>query len=81
MKTRTWIDGSQAGLVLTGPDIERGIALCGWMILNDAEDMTDDDRQEVRRIEAQGYAETDTLPAMESETWWNRVTGKENVTA
>ena len=51
-------------------DIEHAICRCGWMILNDAEDITEADRAEIARIEAQGYAESETLPAAEALAWW-----------
>lgn len=61
----------RARLKLAPADIEEAVARCGWTVLNDAEDVTDEDRAEVDRLERQGYAQMTTGTGAEALAWWN----------
>jgi len=59
MVIHTTPDGfKRVSLRLAPGDIEEALARCGFMVLNDAEEVSDADRAELARIEAQGYAES-----------------------
>ena len=58
-------------LRLAPADIEEAVACCGWTCLNDAEDISDADRTELRRLRLQGHAAMTTKNGAESLKWWN----------
>lgn len=63
-------NGKVRRLRLAPADIEEAVARCGWTCLNDAEDISGEDRAEIARIEAQGHAAMTTTEGMESLKWW-----------
>ena len=62
--------GKVRRLRLAPADIEEAVARCGWTCLNDAWAVSDADRVEIARIEAEG-ASMVTKGAAESLKWWN----------
>lgn len=63
-------NGKVRRLRLAPADIEEAVARCGWICLNDAWAVSDADRAEIARIEAQGHAAM-TETGTESLKWWN----------
>ena len=57
-------------LRLAPEDIEEAVARCGWTCLNDAEDISDEDKVELRRLRLQGHAAMTTTEGAESLKWW-----------
>ena len=64
-------NGKVRRLRLAPADIEEAVARCGWTCLNDAWAVSDADRAEIARIEAQGHAAMTEETVTESSKWWN----------
>uniref|UniRef100_A0A6H1Z9P0 Uncharacterized protein n=1 Tax=viral metagenome TaxID=1070528 RepID=A0A6H1Z9P0_9ZZZZ len=72
MIIKVWDENCQlkCKLRLAPQDIEEAIGRCGWMCLNDAEEVTPEDGLEIKRIEAQGYAGMVTQNSQDALKWW-----------
>ena len=64
------VDWKPRRLRLAPGDIEEAIARCGWTCLNDAEDISAEDRIEIDRVEAQGHAAMTTEGQADALKWW-----------
>ncbi len=58
-------------LKLAPGDIEQAIARCGWTCLNDATEISVEDKAEIARIEKQGFAGMTTQNSVDALKWWN----------
>jgi len=72
MVIKVWDENNQlrCKLRLAPQDIEEAIGRCGWTCLNDAEDVTEEDKAEIARIEKQGYAAMKTQSGQAALAWW-----------
>jgi len=63
-------NGKARRLRLAPQDIEEAVARCGWTCLNDAKEISDEDRTELRRIRLQGFCAMTTEGPTEALAWW-----------
>jgi len=73
MKIKVWDENCHLLCILKiePEDIEEAIARCGWTCLNDATEISADDRAEIDRIDKQGFAAMITQNSIDSLKWWN----------
>jgi hypothetical protein len=71
MIVNVYHNGKHSCLEITTADIEEIIARCGWTVLNDAEDVTDEERTEIARLEALPYTSCADRTTQDALAWWN----------
>lgn len=73
MVIKVWDENNQlrCKLRLVPQDIEEAIGRCGWTCLNDAEEVTTEDKAEIARIEKQRYVAMTTQNSQTALKWWN----------
>lgn len=73
MIIRVWDENNRlrCKLRLAPRDIEEAIGRCGWTSLNDAEEVSEEDKAEIARVERQGYAAITTQGTRAALKWWN----------
>jgi hypothetical protein len=73
MRLKTYDENCQyrCTLKLATNDIEEIIARCGWTCVEDMSELTPEDKEEISRIEKQGFASMTTQTSADALKWWN----------